>query len=337
MSVVLAAAGTDDVATDAAIEALGAGGGAVDALVAGFFAAAGADPSVLLAPAVALVVGLGAGARAFDGRSVQPGREVPRPRGFLSGASIPDVARAGVPRALTMIAYLHGTRGRSSLTELIQPGVVAAQAAGSKPRAELLRNISRMGVLALRSGAVGRELLAALGPMGGGTLSHADLATPADETDASATTLDDGSVALAPPWSGRGEGGRSRVLLAADRRGVLAALAYTPSDRRIPIEAIDLEASLGASPVLRGVQREAPGTVIATAAPIAALRSGARMTMLGLGGALRVDEPELSAFTGTTPAHLALATVRRGYPSARCVIWDGEAPRVVGVSVEAGA
>ena len=61
-----AATASDASAASAARAALESSGSAIDAIVAGFFAAAGAQPDVLLAPAVALAAGVGVGARAFD-------------------------------------------------------------------------------------------------------------------------------------------------------------------------------------------------------------------------------------------------------------------------------
>src|SRR5678815_709927 len=50
----VAAAASDPAASEAASAVLQLGAGAVDALIAAFFVAAGRDPGVLLAPAVAL-------------------------------------------------------------------------------------------------------------------------------------------------------------------------------------------------------------------------------------------------------------------------------------------
>ena len=83
------ACSSDPAAEQAAQAALADGGGSIDAVIAGFFGAAGADPAVLLCPAVALLSGVGMGARCLDGRMVQPGRGVPRPRGFVAADEIP--------------------------------------------------------------------------------------------------------------------------------------------------------------------------------------------------------------------------------------------------------
>src|SRR5580658_713944 len=72
-------------------------GHAVDAVVAGVFAAAARSPSVLLGPVQLLVGGAGTGLHAVDGRVQQPGKGLPRPRGFAPGEDVPRAARAGVP------------------------------------------------------------------------------------------------------------------------------------------------------------------------------------------------------------------------------------------------
>src|SRR5262245_50858028 len=100
MSVALprsAAVANDPAAEDAASDYLLSGGSAIGAVLAGYFAAAGAYAGVLLGPLTVLIGGTGMGARAFDGRLRQPGLGTKRPRGFLPEETIPDAARIGVP------------------------------------------------------------------------------------------------------------------------------------------------------------------------------------------------------------------------------------------------
>src|SRR5580693_5893890 len=72
-------------------------GNAVDAVVAGVFAAAGAGASVLLGPVQIVFGGAGLGLRAVDGRVRQPGKGAPRPRGFTPEQTVAPAARVGVP------------------------------------------------------------------------------------------------------------------------------------------------------------------------------------------------------------------------------------------------
>ena len=60
----------DPLCEAAAGDELAKGGSAVDAVLSGYFAAAGAYPGVLLGPVTLLIGGTGSGDRAFDGRVI---------------------------------------------------------------------------------------------------------------------------------------------------------------------------------------------------------------------------------------------------------------------------
>jgi gamma-glutamyltranspeptidase/glutathione hydrolase len=279
-----------------------------------------------------VVVG-GAGARAFDGRSLQPGLGAPRPRGFVSGAAIAEAARAPAPRAVAMLALLHGLHGRLKLSDLTRAGVAAAEHAGAERRAALLKRVGTMSVLALRGGEVERELLAALGPAAGGQLTSQDLTSAPAEAAARRTPLAEGAVALAPPWQGALAlpAQSARAILAGDARGVLAALAYVPESGGLAVEALELEVGREATPVLRGVPRVAPGTPIDAPAPIAAVQRVAhagRLVLVALPGQSDVPPSELAPFTGDAPHALAMAELRaRAGSDALAVAWDGHAAK----------
>jgi gamma-glutamyltranspeptidase/glutathione hydrolase len=143
------------VATDAEAAAdaealLAAKGGAVDAVLAAYFSFAGKNRAALLAPAVALVGGAGAGARAFDGRALQPGAGLQRPRGVLPGEPPPAAARAAISRSPHMAVLLHAAHGRRPLREATRAGALAAKAGGAKRRAELHTQIGAAAMLPLR-------------------------------------------------------------------------------------------------------------------------------------------------------------------------------------------
>jgi gamma-glutamyltranspeptidase/glutathione hydrolase len=329
----IAASASDPSARDAAQAALEAGGSAIDAVLSGFFAAAGANPAVLFAPAVALVVGIGAGARAFDGRSAQPGTGAARPRGFVAGASIPEAARVSAPRAVGMAALLHATRGRVRFADVVRPGVAAAQAVGEKRRAELLRRVASMGALALR-GDFARAAVDAAGPVAGGLLTAEDLELAPAEADATASPLDDAASALAPPWAPADDAATStRVVLAGDARGLLAAIAFTPPADPFPVAGAEVALARGAVPVLRGVTRVAPGTPLEAPAPIAAVtREGSRLVLVALPGRARIDARALRPLATDAPAPIALAELRgaTGADTALAIAWDGRASAVLG-------
>jgi gamma-glutamyltranspeptidase/glutathione hydrolase len=331
-----AAAASQPEAASAASAALEAGGSAVDGLIAGFFGAAGAHPGVLLAPAVALVAGFGAGARAFDGRAAQPGRGAARPRGYVDDASVPDGARVAAPRSLSMLMLLHTYRGRALIRELARAGVDAAEAAGSKARATLLRRVGAAGVLALRGAEVQRALLAAGGPVAGGILTAEDIegATPA-EAEATTHALGEGLSAFAPPFPpGDEERGDAEVIVACDGRGGLAALSYVPARGGIALPEIELAVGRDAVPVRRGVTRLAPGTLLSAAAPIAVLMQGAGFAAaVGLPGRPLIEAESLRALAGGMALEAALAELRErtGSRAAVAAATDGRTARTASV------
>jgi hypothetical protein len=328
------AAASQPAATDAAEATLAAGATAVDAIIAGFFGAAGAHPGVLLAPAVAIVAGFGAGGRAFDGRAAQPGKGSPRPRGFVHEADIPDGARVAAPRTLGMLALLHSYRGRSSFHELARAGVAAADAAGAKQRAALLHKVGSAGVLSLRAPEIARALLAVGGPVAGGALSEADLEEVApSERDALAEPIGEGLMAYTSPFPApEGDAEGAEVVVACDGRGVIAALAYVPA--RAGVAVPDLEIALGrdAVPVRRGVTRIAPGTSLPMAAPIGiAMQPHGFAAAVGLPGRALLDAAALGELVRGAAVESALAGLRdrAGGAGAVAVVTDGRTARGV--------
>lgn len=289
-----------------------AGGTAVDAVIAGFLAAAGERPGVLLAPAVALVAGTGAGARAYDGRSVQPGLGSARPRGFVADAAIPDAAFASAPRSIAMLVLLHGHRGRTSLSVLARDGIAAAEAQGEKARASLIRRVGAAGVLALRSTEVARALIAAAGSVAGGMLTERDLeeARPA-ETDAVTTALDSGTNVFTSPWPSLAASAvGAEAVVACDGRGIVAAIAYTPTVTGVLVPELGISLSRDAVPVLRGVTRVAPGTPLEAPAPVALLGRKGFWAAVGLTGLAHLRPEALEGLAGGQALETALAELR---------------------------
>ncbi|MEO5725910.1 MAG: hypothetical protein ABI134_10560 [Byssovorax sp.] len=289
-----------------------AGGTAVDAVIAGFLAAAGERPGVLLAPAVALVAGTGAGARAYDGRSVQPGLGSARPRGFVADAAIPDAAFASAPRSIAMLVLLHGHRGRTSLSVLARDGIAAAEAQGEKARAGLIRRVGASGVLALRATEVARALIAAAGSVAGGMLTERDLeeARPA-ETDAVTTALDSGANVFTSPWpSLAASPAGAEAVVACDGRGIVAAIAYTPTVTGVLVPELGISLSRDAVPVLRGVTRVPPGTPLEAPAPVALLGRKGFWAAVGLTGLAHLRPEALEGLAGGQALETALAELR---------------------------
>src|SRR5687768_2202438 len=134
-----AAIANDPVADEAAQEYLLSGGSAVGAVLSGFFAAAGAHSGVLLAPVSLLIAGIGAGARAFDGRLRQPGRGTKRPRGFKATDPIPDAARVSVPTGVAAVLVAHAYDSGQKLGSIMKAGISRAERVGAEGRAGLRR------------------------------------------------------------------------------------------------------------------------------------------------------------------------------------------------------
>jgi len=268
---------SDEAVADAGRAVLGRGN-AVDAVVTGVFAAAGLHSSVLFGPVQILIGGAGAGLRAVDGRSLQPGLGNPRPRGFLSTDLIPDAARVGVPALPAALLAAVTTYGRLSVAAVIGPGLEHARAK-SKLRAAVLSRIAQRGPAALAEARLSDELTAVAGRLAGGLLSVRDL----DELrpslgGATLQPLGAGRELITVPWGAAAVraagtppvfGADTRVVVAADRNGLVAAACYEVTQVGLHFDAFDLVAPFSAAPVLRGQPRVKSGEPRPAAAPIA--------------------------------------------------------------------
>jgi gamma-glutamyltranspeptidase/glutathione hydrolase len=272
----MAAAG-EAPAAEAAQAALDAGGTAVDAIIAGFLGAAGAGPAVLFAPVVAVAAGVGLGARAFDGRLVQPGKGASRPRGYTNEAAIPPAARVAAPRSLALLALLHTYRGRLPMSELARAGIAVARQLGCARRAALLRRVATSGPGALRAADVERALVAVGGAVAGGTLTAEDLdgALPGD-TAAAVLAAGEHAVAFGFPWPPTCTvAADAEAIVACDAQGLVAALGYMPDRDGVAVDALEITLAKHADPVRRGVARTPPGTTLDTGSiPLVLLSHG---------------------------------------------------------------
>jgi gamma-glutamyltranspeptidase/glutathione hydrolase len=332
----IGAAASVEVAAAAAQAQLEAGGGAVDAVIAGFFGAAGANPGVLFAPSVALCAGFGSNGRVFDGRAAQPGRGAPRPRGFVDEAAVPPGARVAAPRGIAMLMLLSSYRGKASLSELCRPGVASAEGAGAKERAKLIRKVGAAGVLALRSPELSRALLAAGGAVAGGALTEADIeeATPT-EGEAVVTAAGEALTVYTPPplesaAPAQGSGADVEAILACDGRGLVAALTYAPARTGVGVPGFEVSIGGDAVPVRRGVTRIPPGTLLPSPAPVAiAVQNGGFATAIALLGPAHLDAVDVAGIARGIAVENALADLRErlGARRAIAVITDGKTAR----------
>lgn len=279
-------------------------GNAVDAVVAGIFAAAGLYPSVLLGPVQVLIGGAGAGLRAVDGRVRQPGLGNPRPRGFQPNDAIPEAARVGVPALPAALLAAVTTYGKLSVAAVIGPGAELARAK-SKPRGTVLQRIAERGPAAFAEAFLAEELTAAAGRLAGGLLSKQDM----DELRPVLTraSLHEGAFGrdiITVPWGASSVRGVPavpapaadvRVIVAADRNGLLAVGCYEVPKAGLTIDAFELVAPFKATPVLRGEPRVKPGEPRGAAAPIALGQLAGTVDLaVGIG-----SSPEAEALLGT--------------------------------------
>ncbi len=174
MKLKAAAIANDPVAEEAAQDFLLAAGSATGAVLAGFFASAGAYSGVLLGPVSILVAGIGAGARAFDGRLRQPGLGTKRPRGFKSDEPIPDAARVAVPTSFVACLVAVAYEGNQKLSSITKSGISRAQRAGAESRAGVLKLIRSVGAGAISDTSFVRPMLRVAGLSQGGLLTPTD-------------------------------------------------------------------------------------------------------------------------------------------------------------------
>ena len=297
-------------------------GNAIDAVVAGVFAAAALSPSVLLGPVQLLVGGAGAGFLAIDGRVRQPGIGAPRPRGFQTAEEIPDAARIGAPWLTTAMSVAIATMGSQTWHAVVAPSVALAK--GSE-RQKVLARIQQKGPRAFEDNALGGELVAVFGRPNGGLLTPEDLTSPNPEVQ-KATRLPRGELGIftlpwahieahrpAEPRHGHDpqlEVARTRVVAAVDRNATFALACWDePADGRY-VEELGLRAPFYAEPVRRGETRIKPGDVRPGAAPIAMIGAAA---------------PEIAfAAYGASDAYAVLGQAIESYVATRAIEAHGE-------------
>ncbi|MFP6686619.1 MAG: hypothetical protein VB934_18000 [Polyangiaceae bacterium] len=261
-------------AAEAALKCSASGGNAIDCTLAGFFAAAGATAGVLLAPLAAIVGGVGMRARCIDGRAIQGGSNLPRPRGFRDEDEIPDAAHVAVSRSLPALALLQAYGASRTLLALSKFGERAAK--GSPQRAAFIAHIGRRGVATFRSEAISSALLGVAGQGQGGLLSETDLldARPGDDPLSFQPVADGIEVVTAAVLRGESTlpARPAQVIVAADPQGRVCALSYLPALSGLPVEELGVSLPRDGEPVRRGTPRITPGTPRPAHFPLAMLR-----------------------------------------------------------------
>lgn len=280
-------------------------GNAVDAVVAGVFAACALAPGVLLGPVQILIGGGGVGLRALDGRVRQPGIGAPRPRGFREGEDVPDAARVGVPWLPATLSVAVATAGTATFAQVMAPGLALAK---GSPRHDVLAKIGSRGPRAIEERPLSAELLALAGRPSNGLLTSDDLSSQRPEIHHASRHLlrlaGDGGprtaggrghvgvkkseptdgptprVVIALPWA-NDDGGypvppvghppvaTTRAVAAVDRFGAFAVACWDEGVDGITIPELGLRAPFFAEPVMRGATRVRPGDARPAAAPVA--------------------------------------------------------------------
>ena len=271
------AAGSDAASQAAAMEMFPRGN-AVDAVIAGVFAAAAVHASVLLGPVQMLVHGAGIGTRAVDGRVRQPGLGAPRPRGFRPEDAPPAAARVGTPALPAALAAALAAFGSLSLARVLAPALDLAKPL-SLARRGVLKHIAERGPT-LAHPKLADDLVRAAGRMAGGALTERDLeavrpalvSSPARALGSHrVVTAPWGAEAVRAPSAAPVDASSVRVLAAVDGKGSLAIACYEVHEQGLVVPELDLVAPSSAAPVLRGKTRAKPGQPASAAAPIALL------------------------------------------------------------------
>jgi len=255
------AAATEGAAQTAAAS-LVAKGNAIDAVCAGVLAACANDPGVLMGPVHILVAGPGFGVRCIDGRLRQPGKNAPRPRGFLTAEEVPLGARVAVPSLPAAIATAISMFGTQTPNQIATPALALLER--KHPRRVLLVALVREGPSALGKDPFAEAFVTAFGRLAGGVMTRDDLRSP--RAPAEPCTIDDrGAFA---PFAEDVAHGELHAVCAADRRGGVAVACYEIARDGFAIEALGVLAPLRAEPVMRGVRRAEPGAPIPCASAV---------------------------------------------------------------------
>ena len=220
---------------------------AIDRLVAAVLVAGSAEPSLLLGPIGIWLGERGVARHSIDGRLREPGKGLDRPRGHVERA--PDAAFVAISALPSSLAAAHALYGKRTLREV---GAVAAKA-GKNPLVESIRD--RAGQ-AYTDKVVVEAHREAAGPLVGGLFSEEDVraftleATPIAE---SARKTDWPEPVRSLEWS---------AVATSDARGHIAFAVFGWDSDGVLLPSLHVRAPRVAVPVLRGVERTRPGTLL---------------------------------------------------------------------------
>jgi hypothetical protein len=277
----------EGVAQAAGTEVLAQGGNATDAVLAAMLAGATvAGPATLLGSAVLTVAGLGVGAYAVDGRARAPGLGRPRKN---APETPPTRDRFAVPGLIDAVLAGHNRFGAMALSRVCRAAMDAVKDAVDDPqtraRLPVLDAIHRHGSQWITRLGVAQALVEAAGLPVDGVIGRDDFAPiPAPVLELAARALGPHEVLTMPAEPAARVGPPAppstpvAIALAADMHGVIASACWALAPEACPIETpyALAGAALNNAPT-RGVTRRAPGARIAMPAPLALVRSEARV------------------------------------------------------------
>ena len=284
-------------------------GNAIDAVCAGVLAAVALDRGVLLGPVHILVAGPGHGVRCVDGRSRQPGRGAPRPRGFLPAAEVPVSARVAVPALPAAIATASSMFGSMPLRAVA--GAAGEVVSRKDPRSAILAGLAKEGASWISKNPFAEALIAKTGRLASGLMTLEDLRmvrAPVVEC------LVESGIARSPFETEAASPSRCQVVCAADHRGGVCVACYEVATEGIELADLDLLVPLHGRPVMRGERRTEPGASLPCASTIALVdtsREGRFDAAIGFAGRALPD-----AFVGE-----ALAGLLEANAPAVGVVW----------------
>jgi len=199
------------------------------------------------------------------------------------------------------------TYGKLSIAAALGPAVDLARSR-SKSRAAVLDRVGQLGPAALAEAQLSDELVRLAGRLAGGLLSHRDLSdvrpavTPATSVPLGGhqiLTVPWGASAVRAPSDNFASGSTTRVVVAADRNGLVAVACYCVTAEGLTLEELDLVAPFTATPVARGAVRVKPGLPRDAAAPIALGQDAGVLEVVAGIGASNDAEAALGAWLST--------------------------------------
>jgi gamma-glutamyltranspeptidase/glutathione hydrolase len=282
------------VGLEAAQACLDAGGTAIDAALAGYFAVAGAISWALLAPVTIAMAGSGTGTRFVDGRCRQPGKGIDKPVRFADDSKVPPAVRAAVPGSVSAITIGAVPFARETTVALASYGVQVALKQGANRRAELLERVGQAKAWALLDRGFLAEMNERVPRFEGALLGELDLEEIPAEVVAG-RPAPEGPFSMAKPhWADDPamagvEEGQRLFVLAADNWGGLAGVVIEGARHSVSLFGGEVDIPGLAVPLLKGVPRPVPGTILPMSVPLGILFDGELPVSIAASSRRRLD------------------------------------------------